>query len=212
MKIILNSAETEIEVKKSKFICNIKPVKDETEAQNFIRDIKKKHHKATHNVPVYLIGLKHEIQRYSDDGEPTGTAGLPVLRMLMTEGVSNISLVITRYFGGIKLGKGGLVRAYTQSAKTALQAAGISELRKFFLVSFSLDYSYQAKFEHEIKVFEHYIKDVTYSDKVKFEVYVPERQEESLSKILTDLNSGLPEDYTFVLVKGIVSHDDIKEI
>lgn len=212
MKLILEPATTEIEIKKSKFICNIKPVRTEDEAQEFIKKIKKIHHKATHNVPVYLIGDSHEIQRYSDDGEPAGTAGLPVLRMIMQEGVSNLALVISRYFGGIKLGTGGLVRAYTQSAKISLEEAGLSELVELYLINFSINYTHQAKIEHDLKSYEHYIKEVVYTDKVEFKLFMRQNDIKKFEELLQELNSGLPNDYYCSLIKGIIRDGKVIEI
>ena len=125
-KTILAQAEAEIVEKKSRFIATVRPVKTEEEAKAFIEEMKKKYWNATHNVFAYQIGERNELQRFSDDGEPQGTAGMPVLSVLKGEDVKDTAIVVTRYFGGTLLGTGGLVRAYGHSAKEGLLAAGIA--------------------------------------------------------------------------------------
>ena len=125
-KTILAQAEAEIVEKKSRFIATVRPVKTEEEARSFIDELKKKYWDATHNVFAYQIGERNEIQRFSDDGEPQGTAGMPVLNVLKGEDVKDAAIVVTRYFGGTLLGTGGLVRAYGKAAKEVLLSAGIS--------------------------------------------------------------------------------------
>ncbi|GKT37685.1 Impact family like protein, partial [Aduncisulcus paluster] len=147
-KTIFDYGEAEDIINKSRFIGYAKPVETEEEAVAFVEEIKKKHKDATHNVPVYLVGEKFEIQRYSDDGEPSGTAGVPVLSMLKNEGITNLALVITRYFGGIKLGTGGLVRAYTHAAKIAVEAARVVEKKVYRELHVVLDYTLHGKFQN----------------------------------------------------------------
>ena len=119
IKTILAQAEAEIVEKKSRFIATVRPVKTEEEAKAFIEEMKKKYWNATHNVFAYQIGERNELQRFSDDGEPQGTAGMPVLSVLKGEDIKDTAIVVTRYFGGTLLGTGGLVRAYGHSAKGA---------------------------------------------------------------------------------------------
>ncbi|MGL5207238.1 MAG: YigZ family protein, partial [Acidaminococcaceae bacterium] len=116
----------EIVIDKSRFICTLKKVATEEEAQEFIKEIKKKYWDATHNCSAYIVGETGMAQRSSDDGEPSGTAGLPMLEVLRKNHLHNVAAVVTRYFGGIKLGAGGLVRAYTNSVATAIEGAGIA--------------------------------------------------------------------------------------
>ncbi len=126
-KTILTQAEAEIVEKKSRFIATVRPVKTEEEAKAFfIEEMKKKYWNATHNVFAYQIGERNELQRFSDDGEPQGTAGMPGLSVLKGEDIKDTAIVVTRYFGGTLLGTGGLVRAYGHSAKEGLLAAGIA--------------------------------------------------------------------------------------
>jgi len=118
----------EIIINKSRFIGYAKPVESEEDAIKFIEEIKFKHKDATHNVLAYVIGQNNNIQRYSDDGEPSGTAGIPILEVLKKENLRNVVVVVTRYYGGVKLGTGGLVRAYIKGAKIALEASKIYHL------------------------------------------------------------------------------------
>ena len=120
----------EDEIKKSRFICHIKRVTTEEEARDFITSIKKEHHKATHNCSAVIIGEKGEIKRTSDDGEPSGTAGVPMLSVLENHQLTNLCAVVTRYFGGIKLGAGGLIRAYAGSVALAIKEIGVVEIKE----------------------------------------------------------------------------------
>ncbi|MBN2260017.1 MAG: YigZ family protein [Clostridiales bacterium] len=147
---VLNYSETEYIVEKSRFITYVKPVDSEEEAQNFIEEIKKKNWNANHNVPVYIIGENMAVQKFSDDGEPSGTAGYPVLEMLRKENIINLVIVITRYFGGVKLGKGGLIRAYTQSAKIGIEASNTIEYREMNKFQLTYAYNYHGKIENYI--------------------------------------------------------------
>ena len=140
-KTIYKEAEAEIIEKKSKFIATVRPVKTEEEAQSFIEEMRKKYWDATHNVFAYQIGERNQIQRFSDDGEPSGTAGLPVLDVLKGEDVKDVAIVVTRYFGGTLLGTGGLVRAYGKAAKEGLLEAGIIEKKLYRRFHVITDYS-----------------------------------------------------------------------
>ena len=129
----------EIVIEKSRFICTLKKVATEEDAQEFIKEIKKKYWDATHNCSAYIVGENGMAQRSSDDGEPSGTAGLPMLEVLRKNNLHNVAAVVTRYFGGIKLGAGGLVRAYTNSVASAIEGAGISEKVLFGYFNFIQD-------------------------------------------------------------------------
>ena len=133
--------QDEVVIEKSTFIGYARPVENEEAALAFIQEIKKKHRDATHNVPAYVLGEHNEVQRCNDDGEPSGTAGVPVLEVLKKENVRNVAIVVTRYFGGIKLGTGGLVRAYTKGAKVALESAKIITRVLYQTVIISVDYT-----------------------------------------------------------------------
>ena len=127
---VRNEAEASQIIEKSKFTAHVRPVETREEAESFIAEIKNSYKDATHNVPAMVIGDKFQIQWASDDGEPQGTSGAPIVQMLVKEEITNVVIVVTRYFGGIKLGTGGLVRAYTSSAKLGLEAAGICSVQE----------------------------------------------------------------------------------
>ncbi|MBU5677665.1 YigZ family protein [Alkaliphilus sp. MSJ-5] len=164
--------EGEITIEKSKFIGYATPIKSEEEAIAFIENIRTKHWNATHNVPAYVVGENNEIQRYSDDREPSGTAGIPILEVIKKEDLRNVAVVVTRYFGGIKLGTGGLVRAYTKGAKIGLEAAKIVTKRLYELVHVKIDYTMLGKIQNEILQNGYLIKETQYDDAVHFYLYI----------------------------------------
>ena len=129
------------EIKKSKFICHVKRVSSEEEARDFINTIKKEHYKATHNCSAFIIGEHSDIKRTSDDGEPSGTAGVPMLGVLENHHITNSCVVVTRYFGGIKLGAGGLIRAYAGSVAQAVREIGLVEIKEQVVLGITLTYS-----------------------------------------------------------------------
>ena len=172
-KTVLKNGESLDVVNKSKFIGHIKPISCQEDGQAFVESIKKSHWNANHNVPVYVVGENYHVQKYSDDGEPSGTAGLPILNMLKAQGITNVALVVTRYFGGVKLGTGGLIRAYTQSAQSVLKAAGIVEMRPYHLISVTLNYTLNGKYENFILNHEGVlVKDTLYGEAVKWFLYI----------------------------------------
>ena len=180
-------------VEKSTFIGYAKPIKSEEEAVEFINEIKKKHKDATHNVWAYTVGETMNIQRYSDDGEPQGTAGIPTLEVIKKEDLRDVVVVVTRYFGGIKLGAGGLVRAYTKGAKVVIEAAQIIEKVKYKEVGITIDYNQIGKVQNEIMNMGYTIKDTLYTDKVQIIVYSREEDAQSLKSKMTDITSGTAE-------------------
>lgn len=190
-KTIMKEAEVEEYIEKSRFIGYAKPVKTEEEAIEFIEVIKKKHRDATHNVPVYLIGAKFDVQRYSDDGEPSGTAGVPILSMLKNEGITDIAIVVTRYFGGIKLGTGGLVRAYTSSAKNALSEADVVDMVTYKIVELNFDYTLHGSILNFISTNSEYIiKDTEFTDKVLMKICVEEPSLDGFLEKIVDLTNS----------------------
>lgn len=192
-KTILNQAEAEIVEKKSRFIATVRPVKTEEEARSFIDEMKKKYWNATHNVSAYQIGDRNEIQRCSDDGEPQGTAGKPVLDVLVGEDIKNTAVVVTRYFGGTLLGTGGLVRAYGRSAKEGILSAGIAEMilyRKFSIVT---DYPTSGKIQYEVLQDGHIIHDTIYTENVEFIVLVEIDYAENFYNKMIDISNGKAE-------------------
>ena len=182
---ILKSAEVTYIIEKSKFIAHVKPVKNEVEAIEFIEAIKKKHWNASHNVPVYLIGEKMEFQKFSDDGEPSGTAGVPIYNMLKNEGITNIVMVVTRDFGGIKLGKGGLVRAYTHSAQLGLEAAEIIKYQQCVQFKITYDYTFHGKIENYILQTEKiYEMKTVFESQVEKEIAIPIEDEQLMEHFI----------------------------
>lgn len=197
-KTVKKEAEAEQIIEKSRFITHIKPVETRQEADEFIASVRKKYKDATHNVPAMVLGDKFQIQWASDDGEPQGTSGAPIVQMLVKEGITNVVLVVTRYFGGIKLGTGGLVRAYTGSAKLGLEAAQISSVREIFSADVRIEYTFLARLQNMSKDMleeggdglDFMIKDVQYSDKVVLTVWtLPEKKDDLLS-MLSNITSG----------------------
>ncbi|MCC5911614.1 MAG: YigZ family protein [Clostridiaceae bacterium] len=172
----------EIIIEKSRFIGYSTPIISEEEAIKFIEEIKTKHKDATHNVPAYIVGERNEIQRYSDDGEPSGTAGIPSLEVLKKEDLRNVAIVVTRYFGGIKLGAGGLIRAYTKGAKVALDAGKIVIKRVYQMIHIKVDYTLLGKLQNEILQNNYLINNTEYDDSVHFFVYVQWNEVETFKK------------------------------
>lgn len=189
-------------VEKSTFIGYAKPISSEEEAVAFVNEIKKKHKDATHNVWAYTVGETMNIQRYSDDGEPQGTAGIPTLEVIKKEDLRDVVVVVTRYFGGIKLGAGGLVRAYTKGAKIGIDAAQIIQKVKYKEVHINIDYNQIGKVQNEIMNMGYTIKDTLYTDRVEIIVYSREGEVDSLKAKMIDITSAtalLSESETFYL-------------
>lgn len=181
---------SEIVISKSRFIANCKRVETEQEAIDFIQSIKKTHRSATHNCSAYLIGEQDQIQKASDDGEPSGTAGVPILEVLKKQHLKDTVVVITRYFGGIKLGAGGLVRAYGKATTAGIDASGIVERRLHHLMKIVVDYVWLGKLENEIRNSPYSIKNINYADRVEFFVFVPKEEESSFTEWLVEMTNG----------------------
>lgn len=178
--------EKEIIIEKSSFIGTAKAVADEEEALEFIREVKKRHYEATHNVYAYILGDDNNIQRFSDDGEPSGTAGVPVLEVLKKNDLRNVCAVVTRYFGGIKLGKGGLVRAYSKGASAALEASEVIWRTLYKIVAVKVDYTLLGMMQNQLKLDGYALRNINYADNVVFEVYVEDNQTEDFLVKVTD--------------------------
>lgn len=180
----------EIIINKSKFIGYAKPIDSEQDAIEFINEIRAKHRDATHNVYAYVFGENNNIQRYSDDGEPSGTAGIPVLEVIKKEDLRNVVVVVTRYFGGIKLGAGGLVRAYTKGAKIGLEAGIIIEKILFKKIMARIDYTLYGKVENDLLRGGYIIDKVTYDTAVNLIILCEVDKIEDLKNILIDITNG----------------------
>lgn len=189
-KTLLGYGEDEIIIEKSRFIGYATPIESEMEGIAFIEKIKTMHKSATHNVPAYIVGENNEVQRYSDDGEPSGTAGIPVLEVIKKENLRNVAVVVTRYFGGIKLGTGGLVRAYTKGAKIGIEAAKIVIKRLYELVHVNIDYTMLGKIQNEILQNGYLIKETQYDDSVHFYLYIEVDSLSHFEKQITEWTNG----------------------
>ena len=180
--------EAEFTEKRSSFLGHVRMVETEDEAKTFVAEMKKKYYDARHNCWCYII--KDGAVRYSDDGEPQGTAGIPMLEVLKREGVTNVVCVVTRYFGGVLLGTGGLLRAYTKSAKDALDAAGISVVRRWVKAELACTYSLLERIKLECAAFGGVVQDVEYGAGVCLKLLLPEEAAEPFAVRITDLTSG----------------------
>lgn len=180
--------EDEFYEKKSHFIGRVWNVETESEALEKIQLMKKQHYDATHNCWAYII--KNGAVRFSDDGEPGGTAGMPMLQVLQREGLYNVVCVVTRYFGGILLGAGGLVRAYTKGAKIAVDAAGKSMKRVWTVLYVPCPYSYYERVKLLVGTFGGIVRDTQFGAEVELELLFPEAQAEPFLAELTDLSAG----------------------
>ena len=175
--------------KKSKFISNVKPVDNEEDAIAYLNEIRSKYPDATHNVYAYVID-ENNIFRYSDDGEPSGTAGMPVLDTVRKAGIVDVVVVITRYFGGTLLGTGGLVRAYGASAKKGLTESRVVTRRLCDVVSVRVDYTLVGKLQYKIASEGYILEDTVYDNEVTFKICSPIEQTEGLIAEMTDLTNG----------------------
>ncbi|MGX4668759.1 YigZ family protein [Cerasibacillus sp. JNUCC 74] len=176
----------ELVIQKSRFIGYVKRVETEEEAQAFIQEIKKKHFDATHNCSAYLIGEHDQIQKANDDGEPSGTAGIPILEVLKKQQLKDTAVVVTRYFGGIKLGAGGLIRAYGNTTSQAIKATGVVKRQRMQGFSIIVDYTLSGKLEHAFRQSNYILKTINYTDKVEFIVYVEVGQEKEFREFIVD--------------------------
>lgn len=182
------AAQATLVEKRSEFIGQVWPVKSEEEARALIEGAKKKYHDARHNCWCYVI--KDGPVRYSDDGEPQGTAGQPMLGVFQKEGVTNVCCVVTRYFGGILLGAGGLVRAYTQAAKDALDAAGISQVRRWVELTVDCPYNFFERVKNQVAALEGVVGQVDYAAGVTVHALLPEGRVDDFARAITELSAG----------------------
>lgn len=189
-KTIHERAENSFVVNKSEFIGYACPCQTEEEAIEFISEINEKHKDATHNCYAYIIGKEKLTQRFSDDGEPSGTAGVPMLEVLKKEDLTNICVVATRYFGGIKLGAGGLVRAYSKAVRVALESSKIVEKKIFDIVELNLDYSLLGIIENYIAVNNLITVDKEFLDRVSISVYIQKDKFDRFKGEIDDISSA----------------------
>ena len=196
-RTIKEDGQVQEEIKKSRFICHAKRVYSEEEARDFITAIKKEHYKATHNCSAFIIGERSEIKRTSDDGEPSGTAGVPMLGVIENHNLTNVCVVVTRYFGGIKLGAGGLIRAYAGSVALAVKEIGIIEIKEQAGIQIQMTYAQYQEYGNFLK--EHHLMELetNFTDQVETMIFVDKENKEHIK-------SELIEFYNVILVdKGL---------
>lgn len=180
-------AEATLIEKKSRFIGYVNTAACEAEAQDFLNEIRAAHRAATHNCYAWQIGAQDQFQRSGDDGEPAGTAGRPILEAIKTAGLKNTVVVVTRYFGGILLGTGGLVRAYSASARAAIAAAGIVRCQPASLYALTAEYSDWQRLTNFLQAGGYQQQDAVFRDKIDVQILVPDDQTERFTNGLTDL-------------------------
>lgn len=189
-KILLKGGQGDLEEKKSRFIATTRPVKSEEDAIAFVEEIKKKYWDARHNCFAYLIGDQNQIQRCSDDGEPSQTAGRPMLDVLLGEGLHNVCVVVTRYFGGTLLGTGGLVRAYSQAVRRGLENSCVADQCQGRRLVIDTDYHGFGKVQHLAGQMKLRILDTIYTEQVQMELLVPEEEIDTVQARVTELTGG----------------------
>ena len=189
-RTIKEDGQVQEEIKKSRFICHAKRVYSEDEARDFITAIKKEHYKATHNCSAFIIGERSEIKRTSDDGEPSGTAGVPMLGVLENHNLTNVCIVVTRYFGGIKLGAGGLIRAYAGSVALAVKEIGIIEIKEQAGIAIQMSYAQYQEYGNFLK--EHHLMELetNFTDQIDTIIYVDKEEKENIKSALVEFFNG----------------------
>ena len=189
-RTIKEDGQVQEEIKKSRFICHAKRVYSEEEARDFITAIKKEHYKATHNCSAFIVGERSEIKRTSDDGEPSGTAGVPMLGVLKNHNLTNVCVVVTRYFGGIKLGAGGLIRAYAGSVALAVKEIGIIEIKEQAGIAIQMSYAQYQEYGNFLK--EHNLMELetTFTDQIDTMIYVNKEEKENIKSALVEFFNG----------------------
>ena len=196
------AGESEYVEKRSQFLGHVRRVETEDEARAFIAEMKKKHYDARHNCWCYII--RGGAERYSDDGEPQGTAGIPMLEVFRREGVTNVVCVVTRYFGGVLLGAGGLLRAYTKSAKDALTAAGVSAVRRWVELDIPCSYAQSEKLKLEIAAAGGVVAGMDYAAGVTIKALAPEERAEDFCARIFDISAGS--------VQPVVTGEDFRAV
>ncbi len=184
------TSNAELIIQKSRFIGHAARAETEQQAIEFIDSIKQLHKTATHNCSAYLIGEQDSIQKANDDGEPSGTAGFPMLEVLKKQGLKDTVVVVTRYYGGIKLGSGGLIRAYGKAVSEALSAAGIVERKLHHLMKTSIDYTWLGKLENEIRQSTFPLDHLEYTEGVNLYIFVPVEKETVFRNWINELTNG----------------------
>ncbi|MFD3835568.1 YigZ family protein [Streptomyces sp. NPDC058642] len=189
-RTVAHAGVHETEVNRSRFLCALAPAATEREAQDFIASVRKEHTDATHNCFAYVIGADAAIQKASDDGEPGGTAGVPMLQMLLRRDMRYAVAVVTRYYGGVKLGAGGLIRAYGGAVGEALDVLGTITRRRFRLATVTVDHQRAGKLQNELRSTGREVRDVRYAEAVTIEIGLPDADVPAFEAWLADVTAG----------------------
>ena len=189
-RTIKEDGQVQEEIKKSRFICHAKRVYSEEEARDFITAIKKEHYKATHNCSAFIVGERSEIKRTSDDGEPSGTAGVPMLGVLENHNLTNVCVVVTRYFGGIKLGAGGLIRAYAGSVALAVKEIGIIEIKEQAGIQIHMTYAQYQEYGNFLKEHNLIELETNFTDQVDTILFIDKEKKNGIKADLIEFFNG----------------------
>ena len=189
-RTIKEDGQVQEEIKKSRFICHAKRVYSEDEARDFITAIKKEYYKATHNCSAFIIGERSEIKRTNDDGEPSGTAGVPMLGVLENHNLTNVCVVVTRYFGGIKLGAGGLIRAYAGSVALAVKEIGIIEIKEQAGIAIQMSYAQYQEYSNFLRKHKLTEIETNFTDQIDTIIYVDKEEKENIKSALVEFFNG----------------------
>lgn len=190
-RTIAGSGTHELEIRKSRFICTIARAGTDTDAREFINALKKQHWDANHNCSAYVIGNRGQTQRSSDDGEPSGTAGVPMLGVLLKQGLTDTVTVVTRYFGGTLLGAGGLIRAYGQSVSAVIAQVGVVEVQPRLIVAVDASYDEAGRLENALRTTSFVLKDVEYANTVTFTMQTTEKELPQLQFWVAEATNGV---------------------
>ena len=189
-RTIKEDGQVQEEIKKSRFICHAKRVYSEEEARDFITAIKKEHYKATHNCSAFIVGKRSEIKRTSDDGEPSGTAGIPMLGVLENHNLTNVCVVVTRYFGGIKLGAGGLIRAYAGSVALAVKEIGIIEIKEQAGIQIHMTYAQYQEYGNFLKEHNLIELETNFTNQVDTMIFIDKEKKDGIKSDLIEFFNG----------------------
>ena len=189
-RTIKEDGQVQEEIKKSRFICHAKRVYTEDEARDFISAIKKEHYKATHNCSAFIVGERSEIKRTSDDGEPSGTAGVPMLGVLENHNLTNVCVVVTRYFGGIKLGAGGLIRAYAGNVALAVKEIGIIEIKEQAGIQIHMTYAQYQEYGNFLKEHNLIELETNFTDQVDTMIFIDKEKKDGIKADLIEFFNG----------------------
>ena len=189
-RTIKEDGQVQEEIKKSRFICHAKRVYNEEEARDFISAIKKEHYKATHNCSAFIVGERSEIKRTSDDGEPSGTAGVPMLGVLENHNLTNVCVIVTRYFGGIKLGAGGLIRAYAGSVALAVKEIGIIEIKEQAGIQIHMTYAQYQEYGNFLKEHNLIELETNFTDQVDTMIFIDKEKKDGIKADLIEFFNG----------------------